>query len=79
MTMKLETFNDPKPEAAPPVFLRLENSGKDINVVVVDAKGVVVPGGYLLKFKEDGHLYLHSSVSEGFGFTLTKYGEIKIR
>ena len=77
MSVKLEIFDKPSTPSDPPLLLKLQSSGKDITLVVVDKFGRVRGSGHILKIKGDGTFRRMSSVSSSFGLSLDSTGRIK--
>ncbi len=66
--MKLEIFNADRPATKPPVRLRLQNCTDGVEVVAVDANGDTVTAGYLLRFNNNGTVFMQSVVNPRLGF-----------
>ena len=76
--MKLEIYET---EQSPNdvVRLRLITENGTVKLVVVDANGSTVPGGYLLGFEKGKRgFYLSSSISAEIGFSLTPNGCLRV-
>ncbi len=78
--MKLEIYDATKLETKLPVFLRLQgNNSGVVDVVLVNAAGKLVEGGFLLRFLTDGRVKMHQGVNPGFGFELNSMCQIRIK
>lgn len=73
--MKLRIFEEP-PSGEKEVVLRLVEYKGNLCVCVVDDKGVVEKGGYLVSFTPDGRIARHACIDKSFGFQLTPEGRI---
>ncbi len=75
--MKLEIYNDTKAEENPPIRLRLKKCDGGIEVEAVDNTGNRLIAGRLLRFSNNGSVFMHSSINPAFGFDLDGLGRIK--
>ena len=62
-----------------PIYLKLRQMGDEVDVITVDKNGNLWSWGYLLRFCNDGRIYLCSIVNPNLGFKLNDDGQIEIR
>ena len=75
--MKLEIYNA-QDASDNVVRMRLIMEHSTIKLIVVDADGKTVPGGYLLGFETGKRgFYLCTSIASSFGFPLTDDGRLR--
>jgi len=56
--------------------LRLVKNGSDVDLEVVDEKGIRLPQGSLLRFNLDGIIHCYPGVNEDLGFNLDGEGRV---
>ena len=74
---------DGRARASSPITLKLQVTNRaispgDVSVVVVDDRGNISPGGYVVTFQEDGRLFLPGDMSVDFGFKLNSRRQIVV-
>ena len=73
--MKLLIYNDKKQEKEKEIYLKLVEGKDGIGVVTCDKEGE--PMWYLCEISQAG-IYLSGGIPDYMGFTLNKYGQLRV-
>ena len=77
--MKVRVFDEkPIEDRKREFFLRLVQSGKSVDIVLVDPDGIKVQGGMLLRIKHDMKLFRYRGVNDTLGLPLDEKGSLKL-